>query len=106
MVEQEGRYSLGKKQQRPNAPFAPYPKERLLARTRARLTGCLFLHEERFVSFRVSHRFVFRVGPQGGGQSNVGVSSVPSMATPTLFVIRGVIDIWVTATRRMIRGER
>ena len=45
VVAEEGRYPLGKKQQSPIAISAPYPKERLLATTPPRRTGCPFPHD-------------------------------------------------------------
>ena len=65
VVAEEGRYSLGEKQQSPIGASTPYPKERLLATTPPRRTGCPFPHDERFVSFRVSYRFTFQVTPHG-----------------------------------------
>ena len=86
MVAEEGRYSLGEKQQSPIAASASYPKERLLATTHSRRTGCPFPHDKHFTTCYTSYT-------TWGAQPHVCVGSVPSMATPTLFVIRGVIDL-------------
>ena len=69
---------------------APYPKEKLLATIPPHPAGSPFPHSERcsishFVSFRVSCHTTW------GVRSYVSVGSVPSMATLTLFVVRGVI---------------
>ena len=80
VVAEEGRYSLSENQGEVACNDSPSPNGVPILARRA------FHFVSRFISFRVSSYTTW------GAQFHVCVGSVPSMATPTVFVIWGVID--------------